>query len=347
MMVVKSLRLFVACFIVASAVLLLACTPPEAAPEEDRPGNVEATILGWIAGSSAQLRADAIAEALRIEYPDWRVHSLAPGGQSQKEEKRVKGEWDYFLTALPRPLEVEVNTPLYTNVDYAQATNYNVVMPTSSHYVHFLAMGKTGLASIGDIVSGQYPFKAGTGVASGTYLFNKIMEYYGATAEEAEGWGGEYERIFIGTPTGVEALQSGMIDIGFGWSGVPNPPYMGITFDVQLLPIDEPGLVGVFEELGFFESVIPAGSYPFVAEDTPTMAYTEFLAVRTDMPDDVVYYALKAIFENKHILIGSYAAFEEQLNPEAIAVSLALADKSGVPFHPGALRFYREQGWVD
>jgi len=93
--------------------------------------------------------------------------------------------------------------------------------------------------------------------------------------------------------------------------------------------------------------VIPAGAYPFVTEDVPTMAYTEFLAVRTDMPDDVVYYALKAIFANKHILIGSYAAFEEQLRPEAIAASLALASKSGVSFHPRALRFYREQGWVD
>lgn len=346
-MSIKRVTLLTLCLMLALTTLLPACAQPEPTPPGDRPQNIDLTILGFRAGTSMQLRADAIAEAIRVEYPDWRVASLAPGGEAQLLEKRIADEYDYLVTPYPRLLELEVHVPLRPEIDFAKATEYSVVMPTSPHYIHFFALGKTGLTSIKDIVDKKYPFKVGTGLGGSKLLFTKILEHYGSSLEEAEAWGAKHEVVITSTPAGVEALQTGRIDLGFTWSGIPNPPFMGATFDLKLLPIDDPGLVEMFESLGYFKTIIPAGTYPFVTEDVPAMAETEFLAVRSDVSDDIVYYTLKALFNNKYILVAAHADFEAQLEPEAIASSLAVIEKAGIPIHPGALKYYQEQGWIE
>jgi len=346
-MAIKKIAWLVLSSLLASATLLAACAAPAPTPSAGSPQNQELTILGFRAGTSMQLRADAIAEAIRTEYPGWKVPSLAPGGEAQLLEKRIAGEYDYLLTPYPRLLELAVHVPLHPEMDFAKATEYTIVMPTSPRYVQFFALGKTGLTSIRDIVDQKYPFKAGTGAGGSKLLFTRILEYYGASLAEAEAWGASHQIVIVTTPAGVEALQTGRIDTGLAWSGIPNPPFMGVNFDLKLLPISDPGLVKMFEQLGYYQSVIPAGTYPFVKEDVPTMAETEFLAASPDLPEDVVYSTLKALFNNKNILTAAHADFAKQMEPEAIAASLAEAEKAGLAIHPGALKYYREQGWIE
>ena len=144
---------------------------------------------------------------------------------------------------------------------------------------------------------------------------------------------------------GAEALQSGRVDIGLSWTQVPAQAYMGANFDLDILPIDDPGLLEMLKGMGYYESAIPANAYPFITEDVPTVAQTEFLVASPHMPDDIVYYVMKAVFNHKEVLEaaggGSYLA------PESIAESIAIGQGMGVPFHPEALRFYREMGWID
>jgi TRAP transporter TAXI family solute receptor len=347
-MIIRRCAVLAICVILALAILLPACAEPApTTPSEQRPQNVELTIFSFRAGTSNQLRTDAIAEAIRVEYPDWKVTSLAAGGEAQLISKRIEGEADYFLTPYIRQLEIEVQAPLHPEIDFEEATAYSFVMPASPRYIHFFAMGKTGLNSIRDIVDKKYPFKVGLGPGGSTLLFSKVLEHYGTSMAEAEGWGAKIETVVIITQEGFEALQTGRVDIGLSWTGLPSPPYMGVTFDLKLLPVDDPGLVQMFKELGYYEATIPASTYSFLTEDIPSVAEMQFLAVRPDMPEDVVYYTTKAIFNHKDILVATYAEFESQLTPEAIAASVALSQETGIPFHPGALKFYQEMGWVE
>jgi len=332
--------------ILATLPLMAACARPAPPAPGERPQNVKLTIIGHFAGTSLQLRADAIAEAIRVEYPDWRVTSLATKGTADNMSKRIAGETDFFFATFPRPVEVQFQAPLHPEIDFEEATAYSLVMPTSPLYVHFFALGKTKLASIRDIVDRKYPFTVGC-ISTPEFVFSRILEHYGTSWAEAEAWGARHESVSAGTLAGPETLQAGKIDIAFVWSGIPSPPYMGVTFDLKLLPIDDPGLVEMFKGLGYYEATIPAGTYPFVTEDIPTVAYTEFLAVRPDMPEDIVYYTVKALFNHKDILIAAHAEFERQLTPEAIATSLARVEQFGLSIHPGALKFYQEMGWVE
>jgi TRAP transporter TAXI family solute receptor len=347
-MLMKRIALLAVCMILALAVLLAAC--PASAPVTSPgqvPQDVDLIVMGFRAGTSQQLRADTIAEALRVEYPSWQVTSLAAGGEAQVISKRIEGEADFFFTMYPRQLEVEVHAPLHPEIDFEAATAYSAVMPLTNRPIHFLALPKTGLNSIADIVEKKYPFKAGTGAGVARLLFEKILGYYGSSLSEAETWGAKCETLVMVMPEGIEALQAGTVDMGLSWGPVPYPAFMGITFDLKLLPFDDPGLIQFFNSLGYDTVVIPAGSYSFVTEDVPSVTDYEFLVTRPDMPDDIVYYTLKALFNRQDMLIAASADIKKQLAPAAIAKSLKLMEQSGVPIHPGALKFYREMGWVD
>jgi hypothetical protein len=332
--------------ILALAILLPACAAPPTTPPTERPHNVKLTILGFLAGTSSQLRLEAIAEAIRVEYPDWKVNSPAAGGEAKMVSKIIAGEADFYPNLYPRPLEIEFQAPLHPGVDYEQATAYNLVIPSTPRYIHFFARGNAGLSSIREIVDQKRQLSWGIGAGGSTLLVDKVLEYYGTSWEEAESWGMKRETVYMIGPEGAEALQSGRIDIGLSWAAIPVPAYLGVTFDLKLLPIDDPGLVQMFKELGYYEATIPAGTYPFVTEDIPTVAETSYLVAKLGLPEDVVYYSLKAIFNHKDILFAAAPEFEKELSPEGIAASVAISQRTGVPFHPGALKFYREIGWI-
>jgi TRAP transporter TAXI family solute receptor len=82
---------------------------------------------------------------------------------------------------------------------------------------------------------------------------------------------------------------------------------------------------------------IPANTYPGQTEAVSTIAQPNFLAVRDDIPEEDVYLITKTMYENLPFLHNIHAATKDMALDKAIA-GLPL------PLHPGALRFYEEQG---
>ncbi|MDH3659931.1 MAG: TAXI family TRAP transporter solute-binding subunit, partial [Alphaproteobacteria bacterium] len=80
---------------------------------------------------------------------------------------------------------------------------------------------------------------------------------------------------------------------------------------------------------------IPANTYPGQTEPLETIAQPNFLAVRADVDEEVVYAITKAVFENLPFLTRLHAPFQF-LTPESAVAGLP------VPLHPGALRYYQE-----
>ncbi len=73
---------------------------------------------------------------------------------------------------------------------------------------------------------------------------------------------------------------------------------------------------------------------------TNLVGYQYVLLANKNVSDDQVYGMVKAIAENKDLLIESHGIFRA-FNPEKM-----MAPLPGATFHPGAVRYYKERGWT-
>ena len=82
---------------------------------------------------------------------------------------------------------------------------------------------------------------------------------------------------------------------------------------------------------------IAAGTYPGQKSSVRTIAQPTFLACRSDLPVDVVYKMTRAIYQNLGYLQNIHSATNGMRIDKAI-------EGLAVPLHPGAIKYYREQG---
>lgn len=88
---------------------------------------------------------------------------------------------------------------------------------------------------------------------------------------------------------------------------------------------------------GYATRVIPKGTYPGVEEDVTTFGTYTHLIARADLPEDLVYRITKALHKHAGELANVVQAVKG-LDLKEMAFDV------GVPYHPGAAKYYREAG---
>jgi hypothetical protein len=83
--------------------------------------------------------------------------------------------------------------------------------------------------------------------------------------------------------------------------------------------------------------IIPADTYPGQTETVRTFGMANMLVAKAETDEDTIYRITRAIFENLDYLARVDRALAD-LHPAHALAGLSL------PLHPGALRFYQEQG---
>ena len=152
----------------------------------------------------------------------------------------------------------------------------------------------------------------------------------------------DYELVFAGYGPSAEALQNGQVK-GIGTpAGVPTgavSQLMAAAGDsVTPLDITDEQLVAVDGGRNLWTRyVIEAGTYPGQDKDWNTIAQPNFLATTADIPEENVYMITKTIYENLPFLQAIHPA------TKAMAIERAIAGLP-VPLHPGAAKYYQEQG---
>lgn len=135
-------------------------------------------------------------------------------------------------------------------------------------------------------------------------------------------------------------LQNNQLDISGYALGVPFPVLVKLEKEMQLQSVaftaDEIAtLRKAMPELS--TSVIPAGTYASLKADYQTVGMYNFAVAHKDLPDDLVYAIVKAVFGNHDRLVAIHSSAKETL--------AANVSRNGfLPFHPGAMRYYREIG---
>jgi TRAP transporter TAXI family solute receptor len=89
---------------------------------------------------------------------------------------------------------------------------------------------------------------------------------------------------------------------------------------------------------GYPVKVTPGPGKTGVEKEQYLWAYDIYLIGRQDLPDEAAYQAVKALWEN-HKELGTIHALLKDWVPDKFVTTEAL-----IPYHPGAIRFYKEKG---
>ena len=85
-------------------------------------------------------------------------------------------------------------------------------------------------------------------------------------------------------------------------------------------------------------ATIPGGMYRGTDADTPTFGVGATFVSSTDVPEDVIYNVVKAVFENFDQFQKLHPAFKNLKKEEMIKDGLS------APLHDGAVKYYKEAG---
>lgn len=109
---------------------------------------------------------------------------------------------------------------------------------------------------------------------------------------------------------------------------------------IRMIPINTPGIKTLVASHPYYVmTAIPGGTYRGVDEDVPTFAVKATLVTGVGESEEVVYNVVKTVFENFARFLRMHAAFKS-LEPQDMLQGLS------APLHPGAVRYYKEKGWM-
>ena len=139
------------------------------------------------------------------------------------------------------------------------------------------------------------------------------------------------------------ALCDGKIDGFFYGVGHPSANIQDptTTCGAKLVSLTGPAVDKLVSEKPYYSyATIPGGLYPNNPADTKTYGVLATLVTSSKVPADTVYVLVKAVFDNFDEFKKLHPALAN-LKPEDMV-------KNGLsaPLHEGALRYYREKGWV-
>ncbi|PIE72756.1 MAG: C4-dicarboxylate ABC transporter substrate-binding protein [Deltaproteobacteria bacterium] len=139
------------------------------------------------------------------------------------------------------------------------------------------------------------------------------------------------------------ALCDGKID-AFVWVtavGAATITEAANTCDVDLVPLnDEVIQKMVAERSDAAEMIIPAGAYKGIDKDVVSWGAPGTVVASADVPEETIYYLVKGVFDD-------IERFKQQ-SPMYKNLTREWAATAGMtaPYHPGALKYYKEVGLV-
>jgi TRAP transporter TAXI family solute receptor len=202
-----------------------------------------------------------------------------------------------------------------------------------SSYSHLVARADAGISGIADL-RGRV---VSTGAAgSGTTVIARRM-LQAAGLDPAR----DIREQSLGVAQSVDAIKDGKIDAFFFNGGLPTASILDLVntpgVKASFIPTDAPlpRLEQMFGPSLYYRDIIPKATYNNEME-IPVVAVANLLVASEEMPEDLAHDITQLLFDQQAELAA--------IHPQARTLSLKTAlTGSPVPFHPGAIRFYRER----
>ncbi|HCR98579.1 MAG: TAXI family TRAP transporter solute-binding subunit [Halomonas sp.] len=249
------------------------------------------------------------------------------GGPTQNLALVHSGDMAFGLTTMgPASDAVNGKSPLAPGM---VMDNVCALFPMYETPFSIAALSSSGIESISDIPDGA---RIGFGPAASTSdtYFPAMLETLGVNFDRRNGgWsdlGGQ--------------LQDGLLDVIAFAAGIPIPAVsqLEVQTDVNIIEFNEDELASVLDTFPVAEFTIPASTYSTLEEDARAVSMWNFAIAGCDLPEDFIYEVTKVTMENNDRMRSIHRSAETSI-PENIV------HNSVLPFHPGAARWYEENGY--
>lgn len=203
-----------------------------------------------------------------------------------------------------------------------------------SNYTHLVTRASSTIGSVADL-RGRVVSTGSPGSGTEVIAF-RVLRAAGLDPDRDLRYQG------LGVSESAEALKDGKVDAFFWSGGLPTGAVQDLahTSGVTIRLISTASLLPELQRPHgdlYFPLEIPAGVYPGVTTAVPVVGVANVLVVNRAMPDDLAFDITRLLFEKQPELAA--------IHPEARNLTLQSA-VAGSPasFHPGAVRFYQDQG---
>jgi TRAP transporter TAXI family solute receptor len=201
--------------------------------------------------------------------------------------------------------------------------------------MHVVTIEGTGIHTMKDL-KGKRVSTGSPGSATEVMAF-RIIEAAGLDKDK------DMKRERLGVAESVNAIKDRKIDAFFWVGGLPTAAVtdLAATPGIKIQMIDHADVVPAMnKKYGnlYVEDVIPKSTYSGMTADNHQATVWNILVAHEKMSDQEAYNIVKAIFEKRDDLITVH---KEAAN---IKLENQKAAASPIPFHPGAIKYFKEKG---
>ncbi len=294
-------------------------------------------------GSGWYVAAAAMEQALKQALPGRQIEVIARGGGVANPMVIEQGKAEIALSNVATSVWAMKGEQLYNGTKAPRIRG--LIGGLNPVYMAMIVRNdfikKTGADTMDKIFASGKPLRIvmkpqGSNVPP---TVDMVLAAYGTDRAKIKAAGGEIIQV---NPEQIpDVLREGRADILFDVTskGHPMITEIALTADVSFLDLSEKALAKIAEN-----GVKPA-KYPewFKGQKGPTWGgdFGTALIARDDLPDDVAYLIVKTLIEKRAELAKAYPAFSDFDPKEA-----AKPENLGIPLHPGAARYYKENGMM-
>ncbi|MEQ9491501.1 MAG: TAXI family TRAP transporter solute-binding subunit [Alphaproteobacteria bacterium] len=274
----------------------------------------------------------------RLVNKDRKTHGIrcsveSTGGSVYNGRTIRQGELDIGIMQSDVQAEAVSGTGAFEADD--PYTGLRSLFSVYSEPLHVMARADTGIVNI-DSMKGKKVNIGNPG--SGTRgLAETLLQYSGMTPDDFA------VATELKSSEQASALCDGTIDAAIWVAGLPNGSSQEATSscNVRILPLTGPGIDKLLaENPAFARATIPGGMYAGNPTDIVSWGPKATVVTSDKLDDDVAYAIVKAIFDDFSDFKKLHPAFGPLTEKKMISEGLT------APLHPGAVKYYKERGWM-
>lgn len=273
----------------------------------------------------------AIANVLSKNLPGVQATAEVTGGSVDNLKLIASGQSEMGFTMADAALDAFKGEDKFKSGKVPLQTLL-VVYPNRMHVV---TVEGSGIEKMSDM-KGKRISTGSPGSATEVMAF-RVIEAAGLDKDK------DMTRERLGVAESVNAIKDRKIDAFFWVGGIPTAAVtdLAATPGVKMKLIDHADLADKMNaKYGklYSPGVIKAGSYPGYDKDNKMTEVWNLIVTGSKMSDDDAYKIVKTLVEKKDDLVA--------VHKEALSFSMdnQVQDRSPVPFHPGALKYFKEKG---